>query len=133
MSELRSGQSLASKISPSELEVLDVLWQADRPLPLADIRGALSRSRGWDGSTVKTLLRRLCEKQAVEAEKRQVFYYRPLLTRQAFRDWSTGSFLARVFQGSARELVASLVERADLTPADLEELRAILYPGDRHE
>lgn len=47
-------------------------------MPIADVRGALEQSHSWDSSTVKTLLRRLCEKKAVEAEKREVFYYRPL-------------------------------------------------------
>ena len=62
---------LAAKISPAELEVLEVLWQADAPMPIASIRNVLAASHRWDASTVKTLLRRLCEKQAVAAEKRE--------------------------------------------------------------
>ena len=69
---------LAAKISASEVEVLEVLWQADAPMPIAAIRAALEEGHQWDASTVKTLLRRLCEKGAVEAEKREVFYYRPI-------------------------------------------------------
>ena len=119
---------LASKISPSELEVLEVLWQADAPMPIASVRGALEGSHSWDASTVKTLLRRLCEKGAVAAEKREVFYYRPILTRREYRAWSARALIDRVFQGSARDLVASLVEEEELTPGDLAELRAVLYP-----
>ena len=125
---------LASKISPSELEVLEVLWQADAPMPIASIRSALESSHSWDASTIKTLLRRLCEKQAVAAEKREVFYYNPILTRREYQAWSTRSLIDRVYRGSARDLVASLVEQAELTPQDLAELRAILYPEqeERH-
>ena len=32
---------LAAKISASEVEVLEVLWQADAPMPIAAIRAAL--------------------------------------------------------------------------------------------
>ena len=125
---------LAAKISPSELEVLEVLWQADAPMPIASIRNVLAASHRWDASTVKTLLRRLCEKQAVAAEKREVFYYTPILTRQEYQEWSTRSLIDRVYRGSAKALVTSLVERAELSPTDLEELRAILYPEERrHE
>ena len=125
---------LAAKISPAELEVLEVLWQADAPMPIASIRNVLAASHRWDASTVKTLLRRLCEKQAVAAEKREVFYYTPILTRQEYQEWSTRSLTDRVYRGSAKALVASLVERAELSPTDLEELRAILYPEERrHE
>ena len=121
---------LASKISPSELEVMEVLWQADAPMPIASIRGALERSHSWDASTVKTLLRRLCEKRAVAAEKREVLYYRPVLTRKEYQSWSAHSLIRRVFRGNARDLVVSLVEEAELTPQDLEQLRSILYPEE---
>ena len=61
-------KELAARISGAELDVLEVLWQAEGPMPIADVRGALEQSHSWDSSTVKTLLRRLCEKKAVEAE-----------------------------------------------------------------
>lgn len=123
-------KELAAKISSSELDVLEVLWQAEGPLPIADIRGALEQSHSWDSSTVKTLLRRLCEKKAVEAEKREVFYYRPLLSRREYQVWSTRSLIDKVYRGSARSLVAGLVERSQLSREDLAELRSILYPEE---
>ena len=54
-------QDIAAKISDSELEVLEVLWEAEEALPIAPIRKRLEERRGWDISTIKTLLRRLCE------------------------------------------------------------------------
>lgn len=121
---------LAKKISEAELTVLELLWEANEPLPVTPIRIQLGEKWGWDASTVKTLLRRLCDKGAVKAEKRDVFYYRPLLSREEYRSWSTGSLVERVYQGSARDLVASLVAEKRLTQADLEELRGILYPQE---
>ena len=85
---------IAAKITDSELEVMEVLWQAGEPLPLQPIRTQLERTRGWDGSTVKTLLRRLCEKGAVEAEKRAAFYYRPLLSREECKATFCSGFAA---------------------------------------
>ena len=93
-----------------------------------EVRAALEGTHRWDASTVKTLLRRLCEKGAVAAEKREVFYYRPVLTREAYRNWSTRSLIDKVYRGSAKDLVASLVERAQLSAQDLEDLRTVLYP-----
>ena len=124
---------LAAKISPSELEVLEALWGAEEPVPIAWVRNALEEGHHWDASTVKTLLRRLCEKGAVTAEKREVFYYRPALTRREYQAWSTRTLIDRVYRGSAKALVASLVEGSELTPGDLEELRALLYPEERHD
>ncbi len=120
----------AEKISGSELDVMEALWQAGEPVPLAPVRERLERERGWDASTVKTLLRRLCEKGAVRAEKREVFYYAPLLSREDYRRWSSRAFLERVYRGSVRDLVANLVDSAELSDKDLRELREILYPNE---
>ena len=123
-------KELAARISGAELDVLEVLWQAEGPMPIADVRG---QSHSWDSSTVKTLLRRLCEKKAVEAEKREVFYYRPLLSRREYQIWSTRSLIDKVYRGSARSLVAALVERSQLSREDLAELRAVLYPEEEQD
>ena len=125
-------KELAAKISSSELEVLEVLLRSEEPMPIAAIRAALEETHSWDASTVKTLLRRLREKGAVDCEKRDVFYYWPLLGRKDYQRWSTQSFLQRVYQGSARDLVAGLVECCPLSSEDLSELRGILYPDEGH-
>ena len=125
-------KELAAKISSSELEVLEEQWRSAEPMPIAAIRAALEETHSWDASTVKTLLRRLREKGAVDCEKRDVFYYWPLLGRKDYQRWSTQSFLQRVYQGSARDLVAGLVECCPLSSEDLSELRGILYPDEGH-
>lgn len=124
---------LAAKISDSELEVLSALWEARQPLSLAEIRGMLEQTHSWDGSTVKTLVRRLCEKGAVEAEKHAVYYYRPLISREEYRAWSTRTLIDRLFRGSATQLVASLVQGDQLTRQDIQELMDLLEQGEGHE
>ena len=121
---------LAAKISASEVEVLEVLWQADAPMPIAAIRARPGGGPPMGRLHRQNLLRRLCEKGAVEAEKREVFYYRPILTRQEYQAWSTSSLIDKVYRGSAKDLVAALVERSQLSAQDLEDLRSILYPEE---
>lgn len=124
---------MAAKISDSELEVLSVLWDAEEPMSLAQIRESVERTHKWDGSTIKTLVRRLCEKGAVKAEKREVYYYHPLISRQEYSAWSTQNLIHRLFRGSARQLVASLVEGDQLSDQDIRELLELLEQGGRHE
>ena len=50
-------KNLAEKISASELEVMQVLWEAGDALPLADIRKTLQSRFDWSDPTVKTLIR----------------------------------------------------------------------------
>ena len=63
-------ENLAEKISDSELEVMRVLWDARTALPVGEIRRALQERRGWEATTIKTLVQRLVAKGAVAQEKR---------------------------------------------------------------
>ena len=114
---------LADKISDSELEVMKVLWQAGDALPVTEIREALQKARGWEATTVKTLVSRLVSKGVIRQEKRNVFYYSPLISEREYNGWATRHLIERLYNGSARELVAALVHSDGLSQADLEELR----------
>ena len=110
------------KITDAELTVMQVLWQAGEPLTMAQIRAALP---GHNGDTTKTLLRRLCRKGAVEQEKREVYYFRPLVSREAFGGYRTKRLIDKLYAGSAKAMVAALVEREQLSAGDVDELRAM--------
>ena len=114
---------LADKISDSELEVMKLLWQAEDALPVTEIREALQKSRGWEATTVKTLVSRLVSKGVIRQEKRKVYYYTPLISEKEYNGWATNNLIERLYNGSARELVAALVHSDGLSQADLEELR----------
>ena len=117
--------TLADKISDSELEVMKVLWRAGDALPVTEIRETLQREKGWEATTVKTLVSRLVGKGVVRQEKRGVFYYSPLISEQEYNGGATNDLIRRLYNGSARELVAALVRFEGLTQSDIEELRAI--------
>ena len=113
------------KISDSELEVMRVLWEAGDALPITEIRRSLQSSKGWKATTIKTLVQRLCAKGVLAQEKRNVFYYSPLVSEQEYNDWATGDLIRRLYRGSAKELVAALVRSDGLSKSDVDELRAM--------
>lgn len=115
----------AEKIQDAELEVMQVLWSSPQPVPLAEIRRTLANKCSWEDSTVKTLLRRLCEKGAVELERRGM--YRAVITQAEYSRWSARHLIGKVFEGSAKKLVASLLSDGQLTEADIAELSAMLH------
>ena len=123
-------KDLAPKISDSELEVMRVLWRAGDALPVTEIRETLQKSRGWEATTVKTLISRLVTKGVLKQEKRGVFYYSPLLSEEEYNDWATHDLITRVYHGSARDLVAALVRSDGLTQRDIDELRAMFKLED---
>ena len=113
---------LACKITGSELEVMKLLWRAEDALPVTEIREKLQKSKGWEPATIKTLVGRLVSKGVVCQEKRNVFYYSPLITEKEYSAWATEDLITRLYNGSARDLVAALVNSDGLTQEDLDEL-----------
>ncbi|QUH28036.1 BlaI/MecI/CopY family transcriptional regulator [Vallitalea guaymasensis] len=124
---------LVSKISDSELEVMRVLWEAGTELPIADIRKTLEIRSDWDTSTIKTLLRRLCKKEVVLATKKEVFYYKPQVTENEYNEYSTQKLIDKLYSGSAKNLIASLLGSKKLDDEDIEELRTLFKVGDDSE
>ena len=116
---------LACKITGSELEIMKLLWHAEDALSVTEIREELQKSKGWEPATIKTLIGRLVSKGVVRQEKRNVFYYSPLITEKEYGEWATEDLITRLYNGSARDLVAALVNSDGLTQEDLDELRQL--------
>lgn len=123
-------EHLAEKISDSELEVMRTLWEAGKPLPVSQIRKVLQSRMGWESTTVKTLVQRLCNKGCIAQEKRENFYYRPLIQEEEYNAWATDHLIHKLYRGSAKSLVAALVHSESLTREDVEELRSFFRMGD---
>ena len=115
----------AEQIQDAELEVMRVLWQSGQPVPLAELRRVLAQRCGWEDSTVTTLLRRLCGKGAVELARRGM--YRAVVTQEEYGRWSSSRLIGKVFEGSAKKLVASLLSSGQLSQADIDELSAMFH------
>lgn len=121
---------LAGKIQDSELEVMKVLWAHGNTLPLSDIRGALSGRCDWEDSTIKTLVRRLLTKGIIKLEQRGI--YSAVVTEDEYNQWSSRAFVNKVFSGSAKKLVASLLSDGQLSEKDIAELSA-MFNGENDE
>ena len=121
---------LAGRISDAELEVMKVLWEAECDLPVTIIREKLQERKGWEPTTIKTLVSRLAGKGVIKQEKFGVFYYTPLVTEKEYNEWVTNSLVDKVYDGSVKNLIAALVNSDGLTPEDLKELRDMFKVED---
>lgn len=66
------------RLSEAELDVMEVLWAASRPLGATEVAAAIADDRQWSLATVKSLLSRLLAKQAIEpARDGRRFLYSP--------------------------------------------------------
>ena len=114
------------KISESEQIVMKSIW-AENPVTANQIIEVLSETTTWKPKTIKTLVNRLVNKGAVGYEKRgREYQYYPLIEKDVFIKAESRSFLRRVFGGSMKPMLATMVENEDLSSEDIQELKRIL-------
>jgi BlaI family transcriptional regulator, penicillinase repressor len=106
--------------------VMKVVW--DKGVVTANqVVGVLERKMRWRPKTIQTLLRRLAHKEALAyAKVGREFHYRPLVDPEHCTHAASRSFLDRFFGGSVAPFLACFLEREELSPAEISELRRIL-------
>ena len=111
------------KISESEWEVMKVIW-SEHPITSGKVVNCLEDSTSWKPRTIKTLLNRLVDKGAVGREgKGNNYHYFPLIEKAVLVKAESQSFLKRVFGGSLKPMIATMVETEDLSQEDIEEIK----------
>ena len=110
-------------ISEAEHQVMKIIWK-DNPIMASDIINVLTKTTDWKPKTIKTLINRLLKKGAIGFEKsgREYNYY-PLIEEADFVKTESRMFVKRLFGGSMKPMLVSMVENEDLTLEDIDELR----------
>jgi BlaI family penicillinase repressor len=116
----------AMRISSAESLVMETLWKR-QPLKAEEIFAEIAAEQGWALGTVKTLLGRLLEKEAISASKDgRCYLYRPLVSRVDYVESESQGLLDRLFDGRVASLIGHFSERGRLTPEDLAELKRLI-------
>ncbi len=116
------------ELTKSELQIMDVLWDAQAPLSRADILSQ-STNKSWKDSSVHILLNGLLAKGAIREAgfvKRSKTYGRtflPTLTREEY--FATTIFSHR-YQPQILGLMEALLRREDITQEQLLQIRQMV-------
>ncbi len=114
------------KISESEWQVMKVIW-AEHPVTSGGVVRSLEEATHWKPRTIKTLLNRLVQKGAVGCENRgKEYHYFPLIEEAVLMQAESQSFLKRVFGGSLKPMISTMVESQELSQEDIKEIRQML-------
>ncbi len=115
------------RLPEAELEVMLTLWHSDRPLTVSEITKALADTHSWKTATVHVLLDRFGERDFVSCDKSGFKHlFAPIITEAEYRRGEEKTLMKRFFGGSAKNMIASLLNTDGLTDDDLEELSAML-------
>ncbi len=113
------------KIPEAELEVMNVLWKATKPLKTSEIVELLDKD--WAMSTVQALLTRLEQRGYVVGDKeKRLKYYHPVLKEDDYKRAETTWLYTKIHNSSMRSLISSLIDTDGLSHEDLNELEEIL-------
>ena len=87
----------------------------------------LQQRTSWSEPTIKTLLLRLLQKNAVSRSAQdKVFVYSAVVSRDEYRYAAGRNLLDRLFNGVAGELLTCLVRNEAMSKSDIEELKKLL-------
>ena len=113
-------------LSPSEWRLMECLWDQS-PRTIAQLTAELAGEKGWGKHTIISFLNRMEAKGAVTyREEGRAKAYLPAFPREEATRKEAGRFLDRVFGGSLRLMVNSMVEGDDITEEDIRELEDML-------
>ena len=118
-----------TKIADSELEIMRILWREARPLSFTEIRTELERETTWSKSTIQTLIGRLRDKGVIATHAHYVTLYSANVTEEEYQKSEELNFINKLFDGSAKNLVASLCRNGQLSKDDIDELNAFFQMG----
>lgn len=122
---------MIQQISDSELELMRIVWARGGTALYAHIMEELEKAgRTWQKNTVITLLSRLVEKGLLRTSKLgRRNQYTALATEADYQAAQAQTLLNKLYEGSAKGLVSTLIERELLSAADYEELRSFWRDG----
>ena len=123
-------QNILTPISPSETEILRLLWQLKSGTVQA-VCDTLPHGRNISYATVQTLLRRLEKKGYITHNLvGRAHVFAPLVQQQRVIGTAVQSFLDKLFGGDPAPLMQYLAENNEISLQDIEKLRNIIEDGE---
>ena len=121
--------SAGAKITQAEWEVMQILWNANAPLPAGEIAARLEINQ-WNPKTVRTFLNRLVQKQAVKTVKLgqpgfERLHYMPLIGQADALQAKRKTF--RHFIGDTiQSMLAGCIQSGEISLEELQQLRDMI-------
>lgn len=113
------------KISETELELMEVIWECDFPVTSNELlKFFTNKGKNWKIQTISTFLSRLVEKKFLIASKNgRNNTYIPCISKEDYKLFETQNVLNSIYQGSVRNMLSALYDGDKLSDDDIAELK----------
>lgn len=109
-------------ISEAEWEIMRVVW-ANQAVSSREVIETLETKMNWKESTIKTLIGRLVEKEALKTSKEgRKFIYTARISEQDIVKKYSEDILSRVCKKQNGQVISQLIEEAVLSQSDIMQL-----------
>ena len=110
-------RSTAGVLTPLELQIMQVLWDAG-PSTVADVQAKLGSDLAY--TTVQTMLNVLLRKKKVRRTPvGRAFSYQPAISREGATQTAIDDLVSRMFGGSGEALLMALIDTRRITPEQI--------------
>jgi BlaI family penicillinase repressor len=104
-------------LTPLELEIMQVLWQAG-PCTVAEVQPKLQAQLAY--TTVQTMLNVLLRKKKVKrVQEGRAYRYRPVVSRERATGNALSDLVTRMFGGSSEALLMAMVDTQQISAEEL--------------
>lgn len=115
------------KLTPVQFEIMQLVWSSNEGLTIGEIWDAIRAGRDVSRTTVLNLVDRLEKRGWLKRRKDQgVFRYAAAVERQSVESQLASDFVAEFFDGSAANLVMSLLGSQRISKTDIERLKRLI-------
>lgn len=115
------------KISEAEWPVMEIIWEA-KEIKASEIITKLEGSSDWKPKTIKAMLNRLMNKEAIGYKKNgKEYIYYPLVLKDECIKSENDSFLSRIHNGVLSQMFVSFLDNKSLSKSEIEELETLLH------
>jgi BlaI family penicillinase repressor len=128
---MNSGNKI-KRLPDSELEIMMILWGADKPVTSAYVCEQLKDKRKWKVTSVLTFLARLAEKGFVSSTRQgKANIYMVVIGEQEYLESEGKSVLEKLYGNSLTALVSALYKSNAINDDDLVELQQFIDKATR--
>ena len=115
------------RLPDSELEIMLIIWDLDRPVTRFEIEEQMDAERKLSPTTILSFLARLQDKGFLtmcKEGKNNVYAAR--VDKNSYMQTESRNILKRLYQNSAKNFLAALYDGNSLTDEDLKELETYI-------
>lgn len=116
---------MIQQVSDFELQLMKIIWENDGTALYSDIVEALEKKKmSTTKNTIISLLLRLVDKGFIKTNKiGRKNKYTALVSETEYKVAQTETFLNKIYEGNAKDLVSTLIQKDFISTSDYEDLK----------